>query len=58
VAGLDLGWESTDAIEEFECTWTYDYYTVKPGADGVSIEVGADLGLSIRAALGLEVSVG
>ena len=58
VAGLDLAWDGTDTIEEFECTWTYDYYTVKPGADGVQINVGSDLGLSIRAALGLEVTVG
>ena len=57
VAGLDLAWDGTDTIEEFECTWTYDYYTVKPGADGVQINVGSDLGLSIRAALGLEVTV-
>ena len=58
VAGLDLGWETTDTIEEFECTWTYDYYTVKPGDDGIQIEAGSEIGLSIRSALGLSVTVG
>ena len=58
IAGIDVGWESTDAIEEYEVTWTYDYFTVKPGGDGVQVSIDADsgIGLSLRAALGLEVS--
>ena len=58
IAGIDVGWESTDTVEEFEVTWTYDYFTVKPGDDGVQISLDnvANLGVSIRAALGLDVS--
>ena len=56
VAAMDLGWESTDAIEEFEVTWTYDWYTVKPGDDGVQIDIGDIIGKSIRDAVGLIVS--
>ena len=55
VASMDLGWESTDAIEEFEVTWTYDWYTVKPGDDGVQINIGDIVGNSIRKAVGLIV---
>jgi hypothetical protein len=58
IAGIDVGWESTDAVEEFEVTWTYDYFTVKPGSDGVNVALDsvANMGISVRAALGLEVS--
>ena len=58
IAGIDVGWESTDTIEEYEVTWTYDYFTVKPGGDGVqiSIDSGSGIGIGLRAALGLEVS--
>ena len=58
LAAIELAWETESTIEEFECTWTYDYYTVKPGDDGVQIEAGSEIGLSIRAALGLSVTVG
>ena len=57
LAAIELAWETESTIEEFECTWTYDYYTVKPGDDGIQIEAGSEIGLSIRAALGLEVTV-
>lgn len=30
LAALELGWENADAIEEFEVTWQYDYWT-SPG---------------------------
>ena len=56
VASMELGWETTDAIEEFEVTWTYDYYTVTQGSDGVKIDIGVDIGKSITAALGLTVT--
>ena len=58
LAAIELAWETESTIEEFECTWTYDYYTVKPGDDGIQIEAGSDIGLSIRSALGLSVTVG
>lgn len=58
LAAIELAWETESTIEEFECTWTYDYYTVKPGDDGIQIEAGSEIGLSIRAALGLSVTVG
>jgi hypothetical protein len=28
LAGIDVGWDQNDAIEEFTCTWNYDYWTV------------------------------
>ncbi len=58
LAAIELAWETESTIEEFECTWTYDYYTVKPGDDGIQIEAGSEIGLSIRSALGLSVTVG
>ena len=58
LAAIELAWETESTIEEFECTWTYDYYTVKPGDDGIQIEAGSEIGLSIRSALGLSVIVG
>ena len=58
MAAIELAWETESTIEEFECTWTYDYYTVKPGDDGIQIEAGSEIGLSIRSALGLSVTVG
>ena len=58
LAAIELAWETESTIEEFECTWTYDYYTVKPGDDGIQIEAGSEIGLSISSALGLSVTVG
>ena len=58
LAAIELAWETESTIEEFECTWTYDYYTVKPGDDGIQIEAGSEIGVSIRSALGLSVTVG
>ena len=58
LAAIELAWETESTIEDFECTWTYDYYTVKPGDDGIQIEAGSEIGLSIRSALGLSVTVG
>lgn len=43
VAGIDLSWESTDTIEEFEVTWTYDYFT----ASGPTGSIGQELGEKI-----------
>lgn len=28
IAAIDLSYDTTDSIEEFTVTWTYDYYTV------------------------------
>lgn len=33
VQSIDLNWE-TDAIQEFACTWTYDYWRVIGGSTG------------------------
>jgi len=34
VAAIDLGWENGDAIEEFQVTFAYDYWTVSGGTTG------------------------
>lgn len=48
VGSIDLSWESTDTIEEFEVTWAYDYFSsVSPVA-----EIGAEIGELITSALG------
>lgn len=44
IAPIDLSWETTDSIEEYEVTWSYDYFT----AVGPFGAVGSDLGTSIR----------
>ena len=28
LAAIDLGWDQNDAIEEFACTWQYDYWSI------------------------------
>ena len=28
IAAIELAWETTDAIEEYAVTWSYDYFTV------------------------------
>lgn len=35
VAAIDLSWETTDAIEEFTCTWQYDSFEVIAGTTGI-----------------------
>jgi len=34
VASIEMNWETTDAIEEFEVTWAYDYWQVSGGVTG------------------------
>jgi hypothetical protein len=34
IAAIDLGWENGDAIEEFQVTFAYDYWTVSGGTTG------------------------
>jgi len=33
IAAIDLSYDTTDTLEEFTVTWTYDYYTV----DGITV---------------------
>ena len=35
---IDLAWDSNDAIEEFEVTWQFDYWTI----DDAQVETGAE----------------
>lgn len=49
IAPIDLSWESNDTIEEFEVTWSYDYFT----ALGATGEVGTDIGQRILDAIGI-----
>jgi hypothetical protein len=48
VASIDLSWESNDALEEFEVTWTYDYWRNGAGASSAFGSIGDNLGRSIR----------
>lgn len=48
VDSIELSWESTDTIEEFNVTWSYDYFT----AIGPAGDVGSELGTKIRDILG------
>lgn len=34
IGGIDLDWSSTDAIEQFQVTFSYDYWTVTGGTTG------------------------
>lgn len=36
VSGIDLSWETTDTIEEFQVTFQYDYFMVTGGKTGIS----------------------
>lgn len=48
VGSIDLSWESTDTIEEFEVTWAYDYFSsTSPIGD-----IGTSIGDLITSALG------
>lgn len=48
VGSIDLSWESTDTIEEFEVTWTYDYFS----STSVLGDIGTAVGDLITSALG------
>lgn len=48
VGSIDLAWDSTDTIEEFEVTWAYDWFT----STGPTGDVGTDIGDLITSALG------
>lgn len=38
VSPIDLDWTATDAIEEYQVTWTYDYFTVDTASSfGIAI---------------------
>lgn len=50
---IDESWETTDTIEEFECTFAYDYWTVY-GATGI---VGDD-GSAISGSIGGNINIG
>ena len=53
IAAIDVAWETTDTIEEFSCTWTYDFFTASNGADGVNAPVlGGDIGETLRQVVG------
>lgn len=45
LAPIDLDWGNQNVIEEFTCTWSYDYWTV--GANG------AQAGLTVNASINL-----
>lgn len=34
VAPIELSWETTDTIEEFSCTWEYDWWEIAGGTTG------------------------
>ena len=49
IAAIDVAWETTDTIEEFSCTWTYDFFTASQGLDGLDLpKLGAEIGSSLR----------
>lgn len=48
IASIDLDWETTDTIEEFSVTWSYDYFT----ATGPTGSIGESLGERVLNALG------
>ena len=53
IAAIDVAWETTDTIEEFSCTWTYDFFTAANGADGADMPtLGGSLGETLRQVVG------
>lgn len=40
VGSIDLSWESTDTIEEFEVTWAFDYFTSTSEIGNIGQEIG------------------
>lgn len=36
ISGIDLAWDTTDTIEEFQVTFQYDYFLVTGGKTGIS----------------------
>lgn len=49
IAAIDVAWETTDTVEEFSCTWTYDFFTAAQGADGIELpNLGGEIGASLR----------
>ena len=53
IAAIDVAWETVDTIEEFSCTWTYDFFTAANGGDGVNMPMlGKDIGETLRQVVG------